>query len=357
MAVTTERWTEDGIAKPLPPEWFIQKDTSAEMRWEAMQGQGYFVPTERFFVRNHTTTPRVDPLAYELEIHGRGLRGRPVRFTYDQLTSLPSVERTVAIECAGNGRSLFGSQQGMQVPGTAWGLGAIGVTRWRGVPLSEVLERAGLRDDAVDVMPVGLDDPYVADGIDHGRVRRPLPVGKALDDVILAYEMNGEVLPPDHGYPVRLVVPGWIGIASVKWIGRIEVSTARLWSPWNTKWYPRSFSEQVVKSAFELPWEATLPRVDHVLQGRAWSATGPVKRVDVSTDGGATWQRARLHEPNRRSAWVRFSVPWTPPAGGPVELISRATGADGLRQPDRVPFNADGYMFYAAARHPVTVIG
>ena len=224
MAVTTERCT-GGIAKPLPPEWFIQKDTSAEMRWEAMQGQGYEVPTERFFVRNHTSTPRIDPLAYELEIHGPGLRGGAVRFSYDELTSLPSVERTVAIECAGNGRALFESQQGMRVPGTAWGLGAIGVTRWRGVPLSEVLERAGVRDDAVDVMPVGLDDPYVADGIDHGRVRRPLPVGKALDDVILAYEMNGEVLPPDHGYPVRLVVPGWIGIASVKWVGRIEVST------------------------------------------------------------------------------------------------------------------------------------
>ena len=86
-------------------------------------------------------------------------------------------------------------------------------------------------------------------------MRRPLPVGKALDDVLLAYEMNGEVLPPDHGFPVRLVVPGWIGIASVKWVGRIEVSTAQLWSPWNTKWYPRSFSEQVVKSAFELPWD------------------------------------------------------------------------------------------------------
>ena len=90
MAVITERCT-DGIAKPLPPEWFIPKDTSAEMRWEAMQGQDYLVPTERFFVRNHTSTPLVDPLSYELEIHGRGLRGGPVRFSYDQLTSLPSV--------------------------------------------------------------------------------------------------------------------------------------------------------------------------------------------------------------------------------------------------------------------------
>jgi DMSO/TMAO reductase YedYZ molybdopterin-dependent catalytic subunit len=288
-------------------------------------------------------------------VHGRGLRGGPVSFSYDELTSLPSVERTVAIECAGNGRSLFESQQRMRVPGTTWGLGAIGVTRWRGVPLAEVLERAGIRDDAVDVMPVGLDDPYVADGVDHGRVRRPLPVGKALDDAILAYEMNGEVLPPDHGFPLRLVVPGWIGIASIKWVGRIEVATSRLWSPWNTKWYPRSFSEQVVKSAFELPWEAALPDGPQVLEGRAWAAGAPVRRVDVSTDGGASWQRARLHEPNRRSAWVRWSLPWTPARSGPAELLARATAANGLRQPDRVPFNVDGYMFWAVARHPVTV--
>ena len=91
-------------------------------------------------------------------------------------------------------------------------------------------------------------------------MRRALPVGKALDDVLLAYEMNGETLPPDHGFPLRLVVPGWVGIASVKWLGSIEVSTSRMWSPWNTKWYPRSFSEQVVKSAFELPWDGVARR-------------------------------------------------------------------------------------------------
>jgi DMSO/TMAO reductase YedYZ molybdopterin-dependent catalytic subunit len=345
-----------GIVKPLPEAWFVHHDTNAEMRWEGMRGQGELVPTERFFVRNHTTTPIVDPRTYRLELFGSGLRGRGLSLSYDDVTALPSVERTVAIECAGNGRSLFTSQQGMEVPGTPWLLGGVGVTRWRGVPLAELLERAGIRDDAVDVMPTGLDAPYVADGIDHGRVRRPLPAGKALDDVLLAYEMNGEALPPDHGFPLRLVVPGWIGIASVKWIGQIEVSTRRLWSPWNTKWYPRSFSEQVVKSAFELPWDGVLPAGRRrTLRGRSWSARGPVQRVEVSTDGGASWHRARLDDNEGGDGWARWSLPWTPRRRGQTELLARATDAHGRRQPDRVPFNAEGYMFWAVARHPVTI--
>ena len=243
------------------------------------------------------------------------------------------------------------------MPGTAWTLGAIGVTGWPGVPLVDGARARGHhvvggRRDATS----GSTTPYVADGIDHGRVRRPLPVGKALDDALLAYEMDGEELPPDHGYPVRLVVPGWIGIASVKWVGSIEVSTCRLWSPWNTKWYPKSFSEQVTKSAFELPWGAPVPLGRRrTLHGRSWSPRGPIRRVDVSTDGGASWHRAHLHGPNRPSGWARWTLPWTPRRRGRTELLARATDAAGRRQPDRVPFNADGYMFWAVARHPVEV--
>src|SRR5690606_38781496 len=132
--------------------------------------------------------------------------------------------------CAGNGRAFFDTQQGTEARGTQWRLGAIGVAEWRGVPLSALLDRAGVRADAVDVMPEGLD-PEVEDS---GRVRRPLPVEKALDDVLVVYEMNGEPLPPDHGYPARLLVPGWIGIANIKWVGRIEVATEPLFSAWNT---------------------------------------------------------------------------------------------------------------------------
>src|SRR5207302_3489860 len=135
-----------------------------------------------------------------------------------------------------------------------------GVASWRGVPLSLILERAGICGQAVDVMPYGLDPDFVSDGINYGPVRRPIPVAKALDDdVILAYEMNGEPLPPDSGYPVRVIVPHWAGISNIKWVGQIEVSATPLVSYWNTQAYRLSgpaypadgtlITTQVVKSA------------------------------------------------------------------------------------------------------------
>jgi DMSO/TMAO reductase YedYZ molybdopterin-dependent catalytic subunit len=350
-----------GIVKPLPPEWFERLDTNAEMHWAAMGG-GPTVPNDRFFVRNHTTTPRIDPATYRLELFGSGLR-EPRAFSLDELLALPSRELPAVLECAGNGRSFFASQQGTPAPGSAWKLGAVGAARWRGVPLADVLERAGLRREAVDVMPEGLDAPFVEDGVDHGRVRRPLPIAKALDDALLAYEMNGEALPVDHGAPLRLVVPGWIGIASIKWVGRIEVADRPLFSPWNTTMYRMTgpsypadsppLTETGVKSAFELPWDAELPagRV-HVLRGRSWSGAGAITRVEVSTDGGATWSRAELEGPG---PWVRWSLPWDPQAPGRHELLARATDATGRSQPDAVPFNDNGYLFWAVVRHPVRV--
>src|SRR3954469_25135636 len=212
------------IVKPLPPEWFIDYGTNAEMRWEAMQGQPYLVSNERFFVRNHTATPAIDMAGYRLALSGSGLRRGPASFSLAELERMPARTITAAIECAGNGRSYFGSVQGTPVSGTQWKLGAIGVARWRGVPLAEVLDRAGLSPHAVSAMPQGLDAEVVANGANQGHVRRPLPIAKALDDALLAYEMNGRDLPPDHGAPLRLVVPGWVGVASIKWVGSIEVS-------------------------------------------------------------------------------------------------------------------------------------
>src|SRR5581483_4419874 len=131
--------------------------------------------------------------------------------------ALPKKTIFTFIECAGNGRSFFGSQQGTPAGGTQWGLGAIGVAGWTGVPLSTVLDKAGILPTAVDVMPYGLDSTVVSGGVDAGHVRRPIPVSKALGDAFLAYEMNRHPLPYDHGYPLRLIVPGWIGVANVKW--------------------------------------------------------------------------------------------------------------------------------------------
>ncbi|MEV0901476.1 sulfite oxidase [Actinoplanes sp. NPDC049802] len=350
------------IVKPLPAELFRPLGTNAETRWSALRGQGYYVPVDRFFVRNHTVTPAIDAATWSLEVSGSGVRGS-TRFGLDDLKALPRETRPVAIECAGNARGHFSSQQGQTVSGTAWGLGAIGVGKWTGVRLSTVLRRAGLTRDAVDVQPSGLDPDFVSGGVDLGPVRRPFPVSKALDDVLLAYELNGEPLPPDHGYPVRVVVPRWIGISSIKWVGRIEVSAEPLFSPWNTQFYRlfgpgfpaegQPFDRQVVKSAFELDAGTSFTAGARTrLTGRSWSADGPIRHVEVSTDGGTTWRRARPYGSTPGGVWQRWEIDWTPAAGSHT-LLARATDVRGNTQPDVARYNTLGYVFDAVVRVPV----
>ncbi|MGW6460085.1 sulfite oxidase [Streptomyces sp. NPDC055078] len=358
-----------GIVKPLPPELFTVRGTNAESNFAAFRDTGALTPAERFFVRNHTSTPRLSEKDWTLTVWGSGLHGRrPVEFSYDRLRSLPSVTRTAVMECAGNGRSFFATQQGEPATGTPWTLGAIGAARWRGVRLRDVLHRAGISSSAVEVMPRGLDDDFISEGENLGRVRRPLPVAKAADDVILAYEMNGEPLPYDHGFPVRVVVPSWVGIASVKWVGDIEVSDRPLVSPWNTRFYrlfgaayppggSAPLTRGTIRSAFELPFGATLAAgTPMTLTGRAWSALAPVSRVEVSTDGGAHWQRAVLRDTPRRDGWVRWALPFRPSRTGPAELLARTTDLAGNTQPERTVHNTQGYLFDAVVRHRVTVI-
>ncbi|GAA3290620.1 sulfite oxidase [Streptomyces cinereospinus] len=324
-------------------------------------------------MRNHTATPVLEARDWRLRLWGSGLRGapgadRPVEFGYDDLRALPAVTRTAFVECAGNGRSYYTTQQGETVTGTPWTLGAVGVARWRGVLLADVLRRAGLSAHAVDVQPRGLDAEYVSGGESLGRVRRPLPRAKALHDVLLAYEMNGEPLPYDHGFPVRVLVPSWVGIASIKWVGDIEVSAQPLFSPWNTTFYrlfgpahpeqgSAPLTRQTVKSAFELASGAAFPAGrEQVLRGRSWSGAAGIARVDVSTDGGTTWRRARLHDGPRPGAWSRWSVTWTPGTPGATQLLARATDTSGRSQPDVAEPNTQGYLFDAVVRHPVTVV-
>jgi DMSO/TMAO reductase YedYZ molybdopterin-dependent catalytic subunit len=358
------------IVKPLPPDEFYVYGSNAEMRWEVMQGQGYFVPNASFFVRDHTSTPLIDASTYALSVFGTGLRGsptpsNPVRFSYQDLLDLPARTVISFIECAGNGRSFFTSQQNEPVPGTPWLLGAIGVAAWRGVPLSTILDIAGITRDAVDVMPYGLDPDYLSGGVDYGKVRRPIPVAKALDDVILAYEMNGVPLPPDSGYPVRAIVPSWAGISNIKWVGQIEVSRTPLVSYWNTQAYRlfgpgypaagAAITTQVIKSAFELGWNAQLPAgQEYLLTGRSWSGNGPIARTEISTDGGQSWQLARPRGIGFPAAWQLWEYPWQTPGPGSYTLQARATDTTGATQPVTVPLNTLGYLFDGIVRHPVT---
>ena len=360
-----------GIRKALPPEHFDHHDTNAEMRWDSVDPTAELTSQERLFVRSHTSTPTIDAATYGLRIFGDGL-ARPLTteqaltVSYDELRSLGEETFTAVFECTGNGRSFFDTQQGQPAPGTQWKLGSVGAVEWIGVPLAVLLDRVGLDPRAVSIQATGLDPHYVDDdGVDHGHVRRPLPVDKALADTFLAWGADGRDLLPDHGYPIRLVVPGWVGIASIKWLGSLEVSTSELTSPWNTQWYRMTGPEHPadspplttnpVRSAFELGWGATLAAAPVVtLTGRAWSGEGPIVAVDISTDGGATWQPARLQDGDP-AVWTRWTFDWHDPARGEQVLMARATDVNGRTQPMTAQPNDEGYFFDAVVEHPVVI--
>lgn len=350
----------DLVVKPTPPEFFYDLGANKEMRWEVMYSRGYEVPNELFFVRNHSRTARLDAASWRLSIEGSGVT-KPRQFTYDELIGLPSVSVMRFVECAGNGRSFFETTYGNKAQGGQWKLGAIGVAEWTGVPLREVLDRAGLRPNAKDVMPEGLDEL---------RVRRSMPLAKALEsDTLLVYAMNGQTLPQDHGFPVRVLVPGWVGVANVKWVGRIEVSEQPLWSAWNTESYvlvgpgykpspPAKgpvLSLQTVKSAFELQWDGQIPAGPRLLRGRSWSGHGKIRSVDVSLDRGVTWRPARLREPNIEKAWVRWDIDWNALPGS-YSLRARATDERGNVQPAATPWNEQGYLYGGIIGYPTTVV-
>ncbi len=364
--------TRSELVKPVPPGSFVSQDElNAEMRWDSLQDVGHRIPNDRFFVRNHAPTPVIDVATWKLHVFGSGLRGRPdrehaVTLGYDELLGLPARTLTTVLECAGNGRTLFEGQQGMPVPGTPWGLGAVGAARWTGALLYDVLELAGITLAAVSLMAEGLDGPVRDAGVDLGRFKRALPVEKALEDVLIAYAMNDEELPADHGFPARLIVPGWFGMASIKWLGSIEVSDRVLHSHWSTAEYRMTgpsypadeppLGEGAVNSAFELPWDAPLELGRRqLLHGRSWSGRGPITRVEVSVDDGASWHEAELIAPSLPYSWVRWRYPWTPTRLGEYELRARATDVGGRTQPDATPYNDGGYVFNAVAAHPVTV--
>lgn len=349
--------------KVLPEKYFVVHGTSVEMDWATKRGDpNYRMDSSQFFVRNHTATPIIDPGQWRLRVAGNAV-GNPLELTYDQLMDLPSRTVTRYVECAGNGRAFYDIVLGEPGQGTQWRAGGYGIGEWTGVPLSEILDRAGATNAAVSIMAAGLDG---------SGFKKPLPIDKARqDDTMVVYGMNGGPLPYDHGFPARLLVPGWAGSFNVKWLGLLDVADSEQYSTWNTSSYvligpeyadppgpPEGevITSQTVKSAVALPWPATLQPGSQTINGYAWSPFASIARVEVSTDDGETWQRARLRAPNMAAAGVRWEHTFNAQPGD-LRIMTRATDRQGNAQwpVEEQVWNEKGYNWGAIIPHPVTV--
>ena len=342
---------------------FIERDGKGlEARLENMQG--LITPNRHFFVRNNSVSLGLDAARWRLSIEGDAV-AEPMSLTYDDVRSLPSRTLIAYLECAGNHRAMFNLINGRETSGTQWMTGAIGNGEWTGTALSDVLTLAGIKDNAVSVLLVGLDTESPEEGF-----RYALPVEKAMrPDTLLAYALNGETLPKDHGFPLRAVVPGWVGSSHIKWLGRIVVSSERLWTRNNTTSYTligdsyppegksqgKPVTEQVIKSALALPWPAELPAGRHRIHGYAHSPAGPIARVEWSADAGGAWREAELSGGQPDYSWARFQFEWDAEPGERT-IMTRATDAAGNTQPDRVPYNEKGYLFNQPLPHPIRVV-
>ena len=361
--VVPDRSSEGARVAPL-----VFKDTSPffdhgraglESRLELLED--WLTPTEQFFVRNNSRS--VDVSAEDWSLVIEGAVESPLSLRLDDLFALPTRTLVSYLECAGNQRVMFERLQGRSTDGTQWGPGAVGNAEWQGVALADVLSLVGYSNATAGVLLIGLDV-----GSPERGFRRFLPIEQALHpDTLLAYAMNGAPLPPDHGYPLRAIVPGWVGASQIKWLTRIVVSEEPLWTRNNTTSYvmfgddfePEGEADgevvttQSIKSALALPWPATLERGRHRLHGFAHSAHGPITRVEWSDDGGESWQSASLGWQQDYS-WVWFDFEWTA-VSGERAIMTRATDGAGNTQPDVAPFNAKGYLFNQPLPHPVTV--
>jgi sulfite oxidase len=317
----------------------------------------WITPVPHFFVRNHMLEPvAADANEWKLAIGGEV--DRPLSLTLRDLAKIPVRSVTNTLECAGNGRSL----QSPKVPGIQWGKGAVGNARFSGPSLKSLLEKAGVKDTAKHVVFRGAD-------VVPGKVPpfiRSIPVEKAMDgDTLVATEMNGAALTLHHGFPARVITPGWAGAASCKWLAEITVQDKPADGNFMLPGY--RMPNQPVK-----PGEAVKPEDTHsvtgltlksliagpssgaklkpgsqVVQGVAWAGEADVKRVDISTDGGASWNPAQLGKDHVKYAWRLWSYPWKPARSGDYTILSRATDMQGRVQPDAALWNPSGYFYNA----------
>jgi sulfane dehydrogenase subunit SoxC len=321
-------------------------------------------PTGLHYLLTHYDIPYVDAATYRLEVDG--LVRTPLSLSLDEIRARPAVETAVTMECAGNGRMLIEPH----VTSQPWVQEAVGTAYWRGTPLRGLLAEAGVEDGAVEIVFTGLDHG-VEGGIEQDYQRSLSLMDVHRPEVLLAYEMNGEPLLPQHGFPLRLLVPGWYGMTSVKWLGRITLVDRPFEGYQQTHSYRLRQAEEEVGEPLSrmhpralmappgIPEFATRSRIvragECLLDGRAWSGWGEIVWVGVSTDGGETWAEAEIEdELDSPWAWRRWEYQWQAEPGE-HELCCRARDEAGNEQPLQPAWNLGGYANNAVQRVPVTV--
>jgi sulfane dehydrogenase subunit SoxC len=362
----------------------------------------FMTPIEQFYVRNHYPTPLVEskpilaPENWKMRVHGNAVN-RSLDITYNDLLAMPSKTIIATMECHGNGRSLFWEQQEMkEVAGGNWVLGAIGQAEWEMVPLSHILGLVGIKKEAKSVL--------FWSGVDGNDMGRPIRADEIMargDDIGICYKMNGNPLTPDHGAPVRLVVPGWGGTASIKWLTEMRVDSHQHWCRLNTKgevYIGPSYSAPAVhasdefiggvtaadvkgpmvewmpiKSVITVPLvlekspsipvnyplkRGELPKLSRgaqLVRGYAWAPQHGISRVEYRIDGGA-WQRAHIQGPNLgRYTWVQFDFNWNATPGNHV-IETKGVDMAGNSQPETVPLNVLGMANGAIPKFRIQVV-
>jgi DMSO/TMAO reductase YedYZ molybdopterin-dependent catalytic subunit len=321
-------------------------------------------PVGLHYLLIHYDIPVVDAATWRLTVDG--LVERELELSLDELRALPAAEHAVTMECAGNGRARLLPRPLSQ----PWLLEAVGTGSWRGVALRDVLDRAGVREGAVEVLFTALDRGV--EGGEEQTYQRSLSLDEARrPEVLLAFELNGVPLPPQHGFPLRLVVPGWYGMTNVKWLERITLVAEPFAGYQQARGYRLRAHEddegspvsRMLPRALIAPpgipefmtRERTLRAGKQLLEGRAWSGRAPIAGVDVTTDGGATWTSAELDPPeNGPWAWRRFTFTWDARPGSYL-LGCRARDEAGNEQPTEQPWNVGGYSNNEIQRIPVRV--
>lgn len=316
--------------------------------------ESFVTPTERFYVRCHFPIPEIQEREWCLKVQGE--IAAPLDLSMKQLRGMPTHTIMATVECAGNSRVFLVPK----VKGVQWELGAVGNAEWTGVRLRDVLDLARISQGAREVILEGADNGTIGElPRPTGKVHfaRSIPLEKAMDDVLLAFAMNGKPLTATHGFPLRAVVPGWYGMASVKWLQRLIVIDRPFNGYYQTidyAYWKRDEHGPVLVPLAEMQVKAQISRPEnsevisanskYTVRGAAWTARAIVSKVEVSCDAGESWSEARLNGNAIENAWRFWEFQWQTPAPGNYTLMARATDSRGRVQPIEREVDANNYM-------------